>query len=88
MAAVTLLYRKGYFYQRLDASGRQSEQPVEWVPEDFLVELQARVSVTIEDRPMLLRVWRHDLKGITDARNRFHCARDRRPHTARRLIAL
>ena len=26
--AVTLLYRQGYFYQRLDASGWQGEEPV------------------------------------------------------------
>ena len=31
MVAVTLLHRKGYFYQRLDANGWQSEEPVEWV---------------------------------------------------------
>jgi glucan phosphorylase len=34
--AMTLLHRKGYFHQRLDASGWQSEEPVEWVVEDFL----------------------------------------------------
>lgn len=30
LVAVTLLYRKGYFYQRLDASGWQQEEPVVW----------------------------------------------------------
>ena len=38
MVAVTLLHRKGYFYQRLDASGWQTEEPAEWVVEDFLEE--------------------------------------------------
>jgi starch phosphorylase len=28
MAAVTLLHRKGYFYQRLDDHGSQEEEPV------------------------------------------------------------
>jgi glucan phosphorylase len=28
MVAVTLLHRHGYFYQRLDEQGRQSEEPV------------------------------------------------------------
>jgi starch phosphorylase len=67
MVAVTLLYRKGYFYQCLDAGGWQSEQPAEWVPEDFLEELPERVSVTIEGRPVHLRAWRYDLKGVTGA---------------------
>ena len=67
MVAVTLLYRKGYFYQCLDAGGWQSEQPAKWVPEDFLEELPERVSVTIEGRPVHLRAWRYDLKGVTGA---------------------
>jgi glycogen phosphorylase len=65
MVAVTLLYREGYFYQRLDASGWQSEQPAEWVPEDFLDELPERATVTIEDRVVHLRAWRYGLKGVT-----------------------
>jgi starch phosphorylase len=65
MVAVTLLYRKGYFYQRLDASGWQTEQPAEWVPEDFLNELPERATVTLEDRLVHLRAWRYDLKGAT-----------------------
>lgn len=28
MVAVTLLHRQGYFYQRLDAQGHQTEEPV------------------------------------------------------------
>ena len=30
LVAVTLLHRKGYFYQRLDSTGRQIEEPVDW----------------------------------------------------------
>ena len=32
LVAVTLLHRKGYFEQHLDASGQQTEQPVHWSP--------------------------------------------------------
>ena len=46
MVAVTLLHRKGYFYQRLDANGWQTEEPVEWIVEDFLTEMPQRTSVT------------------------------------------
>ena len=41
IVAVTLLYRKGYFRQRLDQMGNQSEQPQEWSPEDLLEEIPA-----------------------------------------------
>ena len=36
MAAVSLLYRKGYFYQKIDTSGWQEEEPMQWSPADFL----------------------------------------------------
>jgi glycogen phosphorylase len=44
LLAVTLLYRKGYFTQRIDAGGWQQEKPVEWRPEKFLEELPARTT--------------------------------------------
>jgi glycogen phosphorylase len=66
MVAISLLYRKGYFYQRLDSSGWQTEAPVEWVVEDFLEEMTERVSVTLENRLVYLRAWRYEVKGISD----------------------
>ena len=36
MVAVSLLHRRGYFFQRLDAQGRQSEEPVAWPVNDFV----------------------------------------------------
>jgi len=65
MVAVTLLHRKGYFRQRLDVSGWQTEDPVEWVIEDFLKEMLPRTSVTIEGRTVHLRAWRCEIKGIS-----------------------
>ena len=41
LVAITLLHRKGYFYQQLDKDGRQSEEASEWVIEDFLREMVA-----------------------------------------------
>ncbi|MCF7849976.1 MAG: glycogen/starch/alpha-glucan phosphorylase, partial [Kiritimatiellales bacterium] len=64
MVAVSLIHRKGYFYQRLDPSGWQTEEPVEWVPADFLTELPERVAVSIEDREVQLRVWQYDVVGV------------------------
>jgi starch phosphorylase len=63
MVAMTLLHRKGYFYQKLDASGWQTEEPVEWVVEDFLEELPQRAAVTIEGRTVQLRAWQYDVTG-------------------------
>ena len=64
MIAVTLLHRKGYFYQKLDENGWQREEPVEWVVEDFLEEMPERASVTIEGRTVQLRAWKYDVIGI------------------------
>ncbi len=63
LVAVTLLYRKGYFRQRLEADGSQREEPVEWSPKDFLAEMPQRISVTIEERTVRLRSWRYEVKG-------------------------
>ncbi len=64
MVAVTLLHRKGYFYQRLDENGCQREEPAEWVVEDFLTEMPKRVSLVIEDRPVQIRSWKYPVTGI------------------------
>jgi glycogen phosphorylase len=64
MVAVSLLYRKGYFSQRLAEDGSQTEEPVQWRVEDFLQEETARVSVPLENRRVELRCWRYDVKGV------------------------
>jgi glycogen phosphorylase len=64
MVAVSLLYRKGYFTQRLAEDGTQTEEPVEWAVEKFLEEEPARTSVTLEDRKVELRSWRYAVKGV------------------------
>jgi len=50
MVALSLLYRKGYFTQRLAEDGSQTEEPVDWRVDDFLTEEPARASVPIENR--------------------------------------
>jgi glycogen phosphorylase len=64
MVGVSLLYRKGFFEQRLAEDGSQSEEPVEWRIEDFLQEEAVRASITIEGRKVELRCWRYDAKGV------------------------
>ncbi len=65
MVAVTLLHRKGYFYQKLDSAGQQSEEPVAWDVDDFLTELPGRASVMIEGRTVILRAWKYDVSGYS-----------------------
>jgi starch phosphorylase len=64
LIGVTLLHRRGYFYQRLDANGWQREEPVQWVIDDCCKLLPQRCSVTIEGRTVHLRTWKYEVKGI------------------------
>lgn len=66
MVAVTLLQRKGYFRQKLDASGWQTEEPVEWAVESILEEIPKKTFVTIEGRNVYLRSWKYEVNGIGD----------------------
>jgi starch phosphorylase len=65
MVAVTLLHRKGYFFQRLDQNGRQTEEPAAWVIEDFLTLVPPRVSVVLEGQTVQLQCWTRDVIGCT-----------------------
>ena len=63
LLAVSLLHRKGFFNQRLDRNGWQTEEPTEWIVEDFLTEMTARATVSIEGTPVQLRAWKYDVRG-------------------------
>lgn len=64
MIAVTLLYRKGYFRQKLDACGVQTEAPVSWPVADLLQEMAPRCTVEIEGRAVALRAWKREVRGV------------------------
>ncbi len=66
LVAVTLLHRKGYFYQRLDSTGWQWEEPVNWIVEDFLEDTGQRVSLVLEGRTVHVRAWRYEVRGDSD----------------------
>ena len=65
MVAVTLLYRKGYFMQEIDQSGRQIEHPVQWNPADQMTLLPQRVRVRIEGRDVTLQSWVYHIDSLT-----------------------
>lgn len=60
---VTLLYREGYFRQRLDADGRQSEEPSPWHPEEKLRLLPAVATLRLGGRDVAVRAWEYRLAG-------------------------
>ena len=64
MIGVTLLHRHGYFYQKLDENGVQTEEPVQWVIEDFLKPLEPIVTVNLEDRQVRLMAWQYDVNPL------------------------
>ena len=65
IVAVTLVYRKGYFRQVLDAAGNQTEQPDPWDPETVLQAVEGTFTVQIEDREVHVRAWRYNIHGLS-----------------------
>jgi len=63
VVAVSLLYTKGYFDQRLDEWGNQQECPVVWEPSSFVRPLPGTIQVPIENRSVTVRAWQYDIKG-------------------------
>ena len=63
VVAVSLVYRKGFFRQLLDADGRQREEPAPWPVEDRLEPTGATCAVEVEGRRVALRAWRYTIKG-------------------------
>ena len=77
MVAVTMLYRKGYFRQRLGPDGGQEESADDWQPESSLQRLPESVQVTIEGRPVRVNAWRFDVVGRGRLRGARAAARHR-----------
>jgi starch phosphorylase len=63
LVAVSLLYRRGYFFQELDAAGVQTEHPVDWLPDGRALRLDAEVEITLAGRRVCLAAWRVDVAG-------------------------
>jgi len=64
MVGVTLLYRKGYFSQSLDASGNQTETAAAWDPSSMLQLMPARIVVPIDGRDVVVRAYRQHIVGV------------------------
>jgi len=67
MVGVTLVHRRGYFKQKLDRDGKQTEEASPWNPEQRELS-DARASVTIEGRSVQVRAWRWWIQGVSGFR--------------------
>jgi glycogen phosphorylase len=65
LVAVTLISKKNYFRQKLDADGRQTELPNEWNPEKLMALLPNEVNVQIEGRAVKVRAWLYKYQSVT-----------------------
>ncbi|MBM3707594.1 MAG: alpha-glucan family phosphorylase [Actinobacteria bacterium] len=64
IVAVTLIYKKGYFYQKLDEFGQQIELPYNWNPGNLLDCLQEKVSIELEGRNVYIQAWQYTFQGL------------------------
>jgi glycogen phosphorylase len=65
MVAITLLHRLGYFRQKLDANGNQSEAPEVWNPAARLELLPVKALMQMEGRELRIAIWRYLIHGIS-----------------------
>ncbi|MDW7732354.1 MAG: alpha-glucan family phosphorylase [Methanolobus sp.] len=65
LVGVTLLSRKGYFKQRIDVNGRQSEDVQDWSPADYMKLLPVEITVRIQQRDVRVRAWLYEHKSLT-----------------------
>jgi len=64
LVGITLLSENGYFYQKLDKDGNQTELPANFSVSNFLKLLPSKTTVTIEGSDVNIRVWLYRFKGI------------------------
>jgi len=66
---LTLLYKKGYFKQRIDLHGNQSEEEMNWVPSSHLKPLPNKIAVEIEHRIIKVKAWLLSVEGVSKTTN-------------------
>lgn len=63
LVAISLASRKGYFTQKLNIKGEQTELPSEWEPSKRAEELPVRTTVKIEDRDVQVRAFHYPVSS-------------------------
>jgi starch phosphorylase len=65
LIGITLLNKKGYFMQKLDDAGRQTEHHHDWTPSDYMQLLPYEVTVKIQGREVKIRAWIYEHYSLT-----------------------
>ncbi|MFH1248783.1 MAG: alpha-glucan family phosphorylase [archaeon] len=63
MNAITLMYNKGNFEQRLENDGWQQERDIPWSPERHMRKLDEDVQIELYGQPVKAKVWQYDVQG-------------------------
>ncbi len=65
MCAVTLLYKEGYFKQRLDDEGNQTEVYPRFDPDPLLKKLPIKFTLPLRKRDVWIQVYEYRFTGLT-----------------------
>jgi glycogen phosphorylase len=68
LVGVSLVSRKGYFRQEIDAAGHQVEHPAPWEPEQWARPLDAKIAVRIERRAVWVGAWLYVIEAQVGGR--------------------
>ncbi|MCD6468934.1 MAG: alpha-glucan family phosphorylase [Thermoplasmata archaeon] len=68
LVGITLLFKDGYFDQRVDENGNQVEMPVKFSPASHLTLIARETSVAIEGKPVKIRPWYYLVEGVSGYR--------------------
>jgi len=64
MVAVTLMYKEGYFKQRMDEDGNQTEIYPRFEPDPLLEKLDGTITLPLRGRDVHVQVWKYTFLGI------------------------
>ena len=64
MCGITLLYKEGYFKQRIDEEGIQTENYPKFDPYPFLDKLDASFTLKLRDRDVFINVYKYEYEGV------------------------
>ncbi|NQU29006.1 MAG: alpha-glucan family phosphorylase [Candidatus Marinimicrobia bacterium] len=65
LCAVTLLYKEGYFKQRIDEEGNQTETYPRFDPDPIMQQLPVEFSLPLQGRVVNIRAWQYIHRGLT-----------------------
>ncbi len=69
IVGVTLLYRKGYFKQKIDENGNQSEEDQQWDPNEELIKLENTIKIRIKGEDVTVGCWMYEMEGLSGIKN-------------------